>query len=147
MTPPPAAMRTESTPRRTARREPQMTRLKTSRPRSSVPKRCADDGPCSMSRGTSAIGSWVAMSGAKSAVSSSAPKSASPEAPNGDRMSRRSTSRIADPRIEPGIQQIDDEIRDEGRDGDQQHGPLDHREVTIEDGLYRKEADAGPAED
>ena len=61
-------MLTEMTPTESDTREPQRTREKTSRPRSSVPRRWPGLGGWSWSGMLTLIGSYGAMSGAKAAT-------------------------------------------------------------------------------
>src|SRR6266508_4902334 len=159
--PPASGTSTESVPSRTASREPHTTRLKTSRPKSSVPKRCAADGARRRSRTLIAIGSCGAMSGAKEARSRRPPKSAKPRTIGGDRRARPTKAAnapgrrsiaagslgVADTRIEPRIQHVHREIHEHEGDGAHQDGALDEREIAIEDRLRRETPDPRPAED
>src|SRR6266540_1833873 len=118
---------TESVPRRTASCEPQITRLKMSRPKSSPTKRTSP---------TTAFGERAkrrANATARSSVSRSTRGSA--------------RSGVADTGIEPRIDQVHRQIRREVDRRAEEHGPLDDREVAVEDGLDREPPDAGPAED
>ena len=64
-------------------RDPQMTRLSTSRPDWSVPIQCAASGSISLSRMLTATGSWGAISGAKIEASTSRPAMQAPAKPAG----------------------------------------------------------------
>src|SRR5579859_4056616 len=134
-----------------------------SRPRSSVPNQCPGDGPWSRSRITTAIGSVLASTGASAAIAKRRAKSVRPAMALGEDAKRpartshrrctrevagrRGTLGVADTRIEPRIQHIHDEVAREVGDRDEQHGPLDHREVAHEDRLHRELPETRPAED
>src|SRR5438128_11038978 len=101
------------------------------------------------------------MSGANAAMRSSAPNRTSPTTSGGERRTRRRSGvtrrrgaaaataalAIADPRVEPGVKDVDHEVRQQVRDRDEEDGPLHQREVAVEDRLDREAPHAGPAED
>src|SRR3989475_620017 len=123
--------------------------------------RCAADGGWRRSLTWSAIGSAGAMSGANAAMRSSAPNRTSPTTSGGERRTRRRSGvtrrrgaaaaraalAIADPRVEPGVKDVDHEVRQQVRDRDEEDCPLHQREVAVEDRLDREAPHAGPAED
>src|SRR5215204_3389768 len=80
---------TEMKPTCSEMRAPYTTWLKISRPSSSVPKKCSALGAFRRSRALSAKGSWVAISGANAASTTSKRMSAPPTAPSGYRRIKR----------------------------------------------------------
>src|SRR5690554_3147231 len=57
------------------------------------------------------------------------------------------SSVIADPRVDDGVEEVDDDVHDDEADGDEQDGPLHDRVVAREDRVDEQAADAGPRED
>src|SRR5215510_15947702 len=118
-----------------------MIRLRTSRPMSSVPNGCARLGADNRISGCAANGSYGARTSAKIAISTIRARSAAEKAPSGfffivrqsacarltvtlagsSRGTRSGTvaisaSLVADPRVEPRVRQIDDQVQgDQGR--------------------------------
>src|SRR5262245_13004153 len=139
-----------------------MIRLKTSRPMSSVPKKCARLGAESRISGWVSSGSYGARTSAKIAVKTIITRSAAEKAPSGLRrivcQSDRSrltlecpgsssvptwtgivaisaASLVPDPRVEPRVGQIDQEIQRDQRRRHDHDIRLHHRIVSIEDRL------------
>src|SRR5438094_352918 len=95
------------------------------------------------------------------AMRSSAPNRTSPTTSGGERRTRRRSGvtrrrraaaartalAIADSRVEPGVKDVDHEVRQQVRDRDEEDRPLHQREVAVEDRLDRQAPHAGPAED
>ena len=81
-------MLTEMTPTESDTRLPQMTRERTSRPRSSVPRKCAPLGGRSESATFTLIGSYGATSGANAARKSQMKTSAPPRIMRGLRRAK-----------------------------------------------------------
>src|SRR5271156_6252053 len=52
-----------------------------------------------------------------------------------------------DARIEPRVEQVNDEIGDDDQGGGEQDGAHHQRDIEIEDGFEREAAEAGPVED
>src|SRR5262245_48081308 len=141
-----------------------MTRLRTSRPESSVPSRCSSDGPCRRMTGSRNVGSCGASTGANSAtttvprmiapltsatgVSSSVRSQYQREdgvmPASGDRLGRtvraesagaESVAAIANPWIEEDVEDVDQEVDQDVDAGDRHHRPLDQRIVAPADAL------------
>src|SRR5581483_1910607 len=140
-----------------------MMRLSMSRPLASVPKGCAQLGGSSRSSATPYSKEYGASSGAKAAVKSKSSTIASPIVPSGwfltksamrrdHGTSRSGTSRVkassssktpgraattdsrmAHPRVEPAVGQVDDQVRQDDRRREQQVEGLDHRVVAVLD--------------
>src|SRR5215475_4075482 len=138
-------------------------RLKRSRPSWSVPKRCWAEGGASRSMGAMAFGLWVATSGASSATASSRATAIRPKAPARVAVTwpmRRAAAFMrsscppgrgaqprADPRIDPGIGEIDQQIGGDEEHDDDEHSALDHRIVPGLDGAVDQRAQPRPVED
>src|SRR5438067_1245750 len=56
-------------------------------------------------------------------------------------------SRVPDPWIKVGVRDVDDDIRDDDEHGREQHGPLDDRDVRVDDRAVVEAADARDVED
>src|SRR3954463_4621197 len=59
----------------------------------------------------------------------------------------RSGSGIADARVDDGVEDVDDQVRDDDEERAEQHRALDHREVAVLDRVEREAADPGDVED
>src|SRR5262245_34715214 len=170
-TPPPARSAAAATIRLT--RAPWISRLKTSRPSTSVPSRylalppsCHAGGE-SLSGSDCSVGEWGAMSGARSATSTSTTmiknethgrraralsgrdsveaSGAAPKlAPIGSLT--RAISGEPDPRVEVGIEDVQAQVDAEHDDGLQQEHRLEQRVVAEDDRLVGKPPDARPRE-
>src|SRR5690606_39420141 len=55
-------------------------------------------------------------------------------------------SRVADPRVEEPVEQVDDEVEQYEDQGHGQHGSLHEREVAGEDRVHGQAPEAGPGE-
>ena len=75
-------------------REPYTSRLKISRPYSSVPNQCAAPGACKALARFCTTGSWVAIQGAKAATTTSSKATSRPARVIGLRSKWRSTRRL-----------------------------------------------------
>src|SRR5262245_55087596 len=53
---------------------------------------------------------------------------------------------IANPRVENRVEDVDDEVDDDEGDGDHQGAPLDHDEVSLEDGVNQQPTHPGQGE-
>src|SRR6266852_9869192 len=133
-------MPTEMKPSQREIRPQKATRLQTSRPNWSVPKRFAAEGGRSTCRGDIASGSWVTIHGARSAITDIRPRNATPmhadrlRASRGSRR-RRSEERLAeaDGGVEEGIEHIQQRVDGDVDDGGEEDHALDEREVLGED--------------
>src|SRR3990172_1385499 len=143
-----------------------MMRLKTSRPNSSVPSRWAPPGGCSRFEGW-ARGSKGEISGAATASTMNPTTNRTPTSPTGWRITCRTISAsplrgrraapgviravaasvIADPWIEIGVDQIDEQVDHDEDDRDEKYPGLDDRVVPLIDPVEDQPADAGHAED
>src|SRR5438132_1650710 len=133
-----------------------------SRPRWSVPSQCSSPGRASVAAASVAIGSWVASWSANTAVSTMITIKAPPAAPSGFlRQKRRivvrtlarrgiagastlpattgvvaiALARVPHARVEPAVQQVDEQIRQDDDDRDEHHERLHDRIVAPQDGL------------
>src|ERR687898_72277 len=177
-------------PRRTAHtasnsvaREPQITRLSTSRPRPSPPRRWPSvPGPCLAIDATLASGSSRGSTGASSAsatTKTSQEMATTPPMPRRPRRARRgasgagpstaatrstgssvavgtsggstgaagSGSGMADPRGEPGVEDVDEEVDEHVAHRDDRHQALQGDVLTRVDRLEQQRADAWQRED
>src|SRR5262249_51310679 len=146
------AMLETATPR--AMRLPWTVRLSTSRPKRSVPKGGARDGAVRASDALIRVGAWGARAPASAASSTMAatipvPKSTSRFRSAGRRARRQSdaASAIPDARVDPRVDQVDQEVGDHEERADEQDGPLDERVVPLEDAPQEESPDAGQRED
>src|SRR5262245_55202047 len=169
-------MPTASSPTQSEMRLPKITRLSTSRPMSSVPKGWAQLGGASRISGCAARGSYGARTLAKIAVKTRMRIRPAEIIPSGFRfitvhrerirlicsvtgwsklragavamaMAQLTPSLIADPRIQPGVGQIHDQVERHQGHGHRHHVRLHDRIVTEEDRLHRQPAHAGERED
>src|SRR5262245_35999932 len=139
-TPRAAAVPIEITPTRTETDAPWTIRLRMSRPRSSVPRRCRALGPVRRSTFIS-VGEYGASHGAATAASATSPTTAS---------ARAVTSALRlepDARVQPHVGQVHQEVDDHERRGHQQDHRLDDRVVAVLDRREGEAADARPRED
>src|SRR5215467_10494142 len=87
------------------------------------------------------------MTGAKTATIT---KPNTITAPTSSSFPMRRTSgclREPDARVEPRVQEINQQVRDDDEERREQNRAHDERDVEIEDRLERQSADAGPIED
>src|ERR1700687_5992558 len=130
-----------------------------SRPRLSVPKKCAGSPPAVKDGGNSvrsrscSSGSCGATAGAKRAVKSTRPTIVPPTMLRASRRgrARRSSSGTAStmlqPRIEPGDEYVDRQVDGDEDDGEGDHQPLDEGQVAVDHGIDRHVADPLIGED
>src|SRR6516225_1974211 len=130
-----------------------------SRPRLSVPKKCAGSPPSAKAGGSSverrswSSGSCGASTGATRAATRTIPTIAPPTMPRASiwMRARRSSGAVASamlqPRIEPGDQDIDEQVDHDEDDGEGDHQPLDEGQVAVDHGVDRHVADALIGED
>src|SRR6266545_4339296 len=138
------------TPTSSEMRLPWRTRLQTSRPNSSVPRKCRALGAWSRAAGSSRVGLCVESTPASSAASTKARRIRAPATTLRLARVRRSqrgrvdgaaaltvgartstvASVIADPRIDQRVQQVDPEIDEHVGRGRDEDDPLHHRVVT-----------------
>src|SRR5512137_687333 len=137
-----------------------MTRLRTSRPSWSVPKRwrCRPSsgnqvGPLSRSRSDCLMGSYGLTSGAAIATTTTArTKTAEAQTKSGTFRRERAPVPTApllspDARVEDAIGKIHQEVEDHEDRRREEDARLHHRVVPIEDGLDRQPTDPRPGED
>src|SRR4030095_14134815 len=142
-----------------------MIRLTTSRPMSSVPNAWARLGAESLISGCVSKGSHGARTSAKIAVKTISTRSAAEKAPSGLRRIVRNSARIrltleragssrltwtgivaikaslvADPRVEPRVGEVDEQVQRDERGRHQHHVGLHHRIVAVQDRLDREAA-------
>src|SRR5438094_10127258 len=156
-------MATETKPATSETRVPQITRDSTSRPTLSVPSRWARPGRARVLARFCLSGSWGARTGARSAVSAATRSTAAPNGARRARAARRTTtqrrsgsgrvavgweraeagSAMADPRVDPAVDEVDHQVAQDEAHGDQQHNALHQRVIAGEDGAADEPADAG----
>src|SRR6185503_4610436 len=137
-----------------------MTRLRMSRPKSSVPSGWFRLGDCRRSVDFILMGSCGASSGARSAVATSTRMSRPPRTPSGLLRITRNTrasepvlndmrKRLAepDPRVEEAVDHVDHQIQNDDARGQEQVDALDDRVVAPGDGVEQELADTGQDED
>src|SRR5919106_815844 len=125
-------------------RAPYTTRLHTSRPNSSVPRKFVPLGGFSRLTGSSRVGSWVATRPAASAAASMSTKIAVPTTTLG---LRRSRLPIADPRIDEDVEHVDHEVDEHVRGGGDEDDALHDGVVAAQDRRDDQAAEAGDVED
>src|SRR5579884_2205960 len=158
-TPTVIAIASTSTPTAREMRAPAMTRLRRSRPRSSVPKGCAADGGRSLSSGAIRRGSNGAAARPATARTSRNVTMVAPIQAAGMRTSARSESAtklvpargpatsVADARVEDSIQHVHGEVDDDVDHGQQKRAPHDRGVIEGNDALHAVEPQAGPGKD
>src|SRR5439155_16961325 len=57
------------------------------------------------------------------------------------------TLRVPDPRVEPSVQEIDQEVRENEEESGHKYGGLHQRVVSLEDGGHGEPSHTGPGED
>src|SRR5262245_43248360 len=141
-----------------------MVREKTSRPNWSVPNHQRSDGGRRRFTGASLNGSWVAISGAQTAMMTRTASSTPPKAMVGLRriavasekrrpgdgarssvMTAMSCS-VTDPRIEEGVGDVDDQVDDHLGGGEHQDQPLYDGIVALQHGVDGQPAEARDVE-
>src|SRR5687768_4462619 len=139
-----------------------MVREKTSRPNWSVPNHQRSEGGRRRLTGESLNGSWVAISGAKTAItirraSSTPPKAmvglrrmavASEKRRPGDgaRSSVMTAMSVPDPWIEEGVGDVDDQVHDHLGGSEHQDQALDDGIVALQHGIDGEPAEPGDVE-
>src|SRR5712692_8049498 len=129
-------------------RAPKRSRLRRSRPNSSVPRGWPAVRTGARRRAVSMTsGSRGAIHGASTA--STAMTATSPRPKRAELLLRnmRTTSVIADARIEDGIEEIDDEVDEHEARGDEEHAALDEGIVARLDRAHHHGAEPRPGED
>src|SRR6058998_1003480 len=137
-----------------------MTRLRMSRPKSSVPSGWFRLGACRRSVDFILMGSWGASTGASRAVAMSTKMSRPPSAPSGLPRTTRKTVPTAlvledmlgrlsepDPRIEEAVNDVDGQVQDDDARGQEQVDALDDRVVAPGDGIEQELPHAREDED
>src|SRR5437867_9110544 len=131
--PRPSAIETEMRPTTSEILAPCSTRLATSRPNWSLPRRYPDPGAWSAVRGAVLIGSLGLSQGAPMASSARTPRITRPATAPRWRISRRGPSANADPRVDEGVRDVDEDVDHHVRRRHEQHGALHERKVLGED--------------
>src|SRR5690625_553782 len=136
-------------------RAPYTTRLNTERPYSSVPNQCSAEGGCRRLRRFCRSGGTSAMTGAKTATRMRTAMRMRPTMAMRLRKKRRTAgepsrpadfsgmmwvSAIADPRVQQGVGQIDEQVHDDEHHRDEQHGALHEQAVLRADGINHEPA-------
>src|SRR5258708_3510310 len=141
-------------------RAPWISRASSSRPRPSVPSQCSHD----IGARRSSMSMSVGLGSGKTPASAAAArmKTVQPTAAQNSGPSRRvrpavlttspssmpsSSVAMADPRIENGIEHVDDEIHHHEAAGHEQHHALQNDEIAGVDGADQKPADPRQRED
>src|SRR4051812_9602164 len=108
-------------------RAPYTTRLHTSRPNSSVPRKFFPLGGLRRFTGSRRVGSCVATMPAASAATSMMTKTAAPVTTAGLRRRRCRASAIADPRVNEDVEHVDDQVDEHVRGRRYEHDALHDR--------------------
>src|SRR5262245_40956379 len=137
------------------RRAPWAMRLRMSRPSWSVPMRCAREGLWSPPRALVAAGSSGAIDGAHTARPSNRMRLDAPRANIGSRSSELTVavtgaiaehggplSLDADPRVEPAVREVHEQVQHDVSGGDDQDGAAQYRQVLVEDRADEEAADS-----
>src|SRR5438093_816323 len=160
-------MATEPSPATSETRVPQITRESTSRPTLSVPRRWARPGLARTLPRSCLRGSWGDTTGASTATTRAASITTTPRGARRVRAACRSTahrraltggaatgpattaagSAISDPRIDPAIQEIHEQVAQDEADGDEQDHTLHERIVAREDGVHHQAPHAWQGKD
>src|SRR6185503_11737745 len=144
-----------------------MSRDKTSRPNASVPSQCLAPGGDNMAPKSTVTGSYGASHGANAATSSMITTMPAPMAPSGRRRQNvRSVDThrepgsavgasdamsiaglmaidlVPDPRVEPGVHQVHQEVDDDEDGRHEEHQSLGERVVSVGHRLDEEEAEA-----
>src|SRR5882672_1653581 len=129
-------------------RAPKRSRLRRSRPNSSVPSRCPAVRMGARRRAVSmASGSRGASQGASTASTAMTATRPRPKIAALLRRKIRTTSVIADARIEDGVEEIDGEVDHHEGGGDEEHPALHQRIVARLYGAHHHGAEPRPRED
>src|SRR5260370_6080718 len=133
-----------------------MTRLRRSRPRSSVPNRCEGEAERSLSSGAIRSGSYGATAFPASAMLSRTTTMAPPIHAPGMRPSRRSdrarklvpatatAASVPDARVHDSIRHVHGEVDDDIDGGEEQRRPHDGRVIERQDAFHPVKAHPGP---
>src|SRR5215470_10836586 len=160
-------MATEPSPATSETRVPQITRESTSRPTLSVPRKWARPGLARMLPRSCRSGSYGETTGARTATTSATSTTTAPRGARRVRAAWRSTSQrrsrageavvararaaagsaISDPRIDPAIEEIHEQVAQDEADGDEQDHALHERVVAREDGVDHEAPDSRKSED
>src|SRR5215472_499465 len=142
-----AASAVAARPTTSEMRAPKRRRLKRSRPNSSVPRRWP---PVKMGASRRAVsmasGSRGASQGATTASTAITTTRARPKRAAALRRNTRTTSVIADARVEYRVEQVDHEVDEHEGGGDEQHAALHQRIVAGLDGAHHHGAEPRPGE-
>src|SRR5215470_3323817 len=142
-----AASAVAARPTTSEMRAPKRSRLKRSRPNSSVPRGCPTVKMGASRRAVSmASGSRGASHGATRASTAITSTRARPKSAAALRRNMRTTSVIADARVEHRVEEIDDQIDHHEAGGDEQHTPLHQGIVARLDGPHHHGAEPRPGE-
>src|SRR5262245_5050138 len=133
-----AASAVAARPTTSEMRAPKRSRLRRSRPNSSVPRGCPAVKMAAGSRGAS--------HGATRASTAITITRARPKRAAALRRNTRTTSVIADAGVEHRVEEIDDQIDHHEGGGDEQHAPLHERIVARLDGPHHHGAEPRPRE-
>src|SRR5262245_38410123 len=141
-------------------RAPYIRRETSSRPSPSVPSQCTAENGARRSSMSMAVGSGSGRTVAKIAsaktkiiqtiaAQNSMPSRLPLRAGRETASPARSSSSVAmaDPGVENGVEQVDDEVHDDEARGNQQHHALQDDEVAREDRADQQPADAGKRKD
>src|SRR5262249_8365954 len=142
-----AASAVAARPTTSEMRAPKRSRLRRSRPNSSVPRGCPTVKMGASRRAVSmASGSRGASHGATRASTAITSTRARPKRAAAPRRNTRTTSVIADTRVEHRVEEIDDQIDHHEGGGDEQHAPLHQRIVARLDGPHHHGPESRPGE-
>src|SRR6266702_6829589 len=159
-------MATEPKPATSDTRVPQITRASTSRPTLSVPRRWAGPGCASAWPRSCLSGSSGETTGARIATATAASITATPNGASRAPAARRSIrhrrartgrgaagwamaagSAIPDPRVDPAIEEVHQQVAQDEAYRDEQHDALHERVVAREDRVHHETADAREGKD
>src|SRR5262245_36521246 len=143
-----AASAVAARPTTSEMRAPKRSRLRRSRPNSSVPSGCPAVKMGASRRAVSmAFGSRGASQGASRASTAIAATRTRPNSAALLRRNMRMTSVIADARVEDRVEEIHHEVDDHEGGGDEEHAALHQRVVARLDGAHHHGAEPRPRED
>src|SRR5580698_6354801 len=142
-------------------RAPKISRDNSSRPRPSVPSQCAAENGARRASMSMSVGLAIGRTSAKIATANTRIIQANAIQNSGPNRRARQTGAatatsslrasssvaMADPRIEHGVEQVDDEVHDDEAGGDQQHGALQNNQIARVDRADQEPPDARQSED
>src|SRR5262249_20981851 len=150
-------IRGESNPTVSELRAPKISRESMSRPSPSVPSQCCASGGMGRASMSMSVGLWIGRKFASAAATTTIAIHASAAQNTFESRRRRrgatatstavSSTAMADPRVEHGVEHVDREIEQHEADRDEQHDALQDDEIPRVDGADQQATDARQRED